>query len=167
MKLVLLLLCAYSTGLLAQMEQYNFKVEDDKVVWEKIYHFDSVNIVSFYNHVIRKNQDTTISFQVKDESLNQKKYKLNLFNTREMALQPFRYDVSVSVKGERYRVRTTNIIASLRNIFNPLILMDAPYDGDIKKGKIKTGNLIDRNYKALDMHFNDRFGVKNVLKDEW
>lgn len=167
MKLIVLCLCAYSTCILAQMEQYNFKVEDDRVVWEKIYHFDSVNTISFYNHNIKKYQDTSISFQVKDETINQKKYKIHMLNTRDMALQPFRYDVNVSVKADRYRIRITNIIATLRNILNSIFLIDAPYDGDIKKGKIKTGNLIDRNYRALDMHFNDRFGVKNLVNDDW
>ena len=152
---------------------YNFKVQNEKLIWQKVYDLKTDNPKSnFIKSVISNIKKTdlqefeeTLTFEIKDDEIDFKKYGGKWGNTAIFVQYPQNYLVVVEFKDKRYRVTIKSITVDFTE---PGAGTTELTDLVVKRkvGKIKNREILTKALSYYDKHFDSKFLIKNE-KDEW
>jgi len=151
---------------------FTFKAVDNELVWQKIFTSEIDDLQNVFKKEVVTNMqlenlqeiDNTISFNVKGEKIDFKKYGGTWGNTAVFIQYPQNFLVVIDFKDDRYRVTvksikvdfTTSGINSI-NDFEDYIL---------KKGKIKNNKYIKKMLSYCHKHYTNKFTI-NVKNEDW
>jgi hypothetical protein len=162
----LFLICA-----LASVGQYsNLKIDNEQVVFDKIYQADSLEgsmVKSFLISSVPKLKDVKdilvsdeiITAKIRNAEIDFKKYGGKWANTPVFLLHPMNADVSFYWKNGRYRVLLSSIeflMPTLGNTREPFKLTDII----TKNGTFSTGKMEKRSGEFLNQYFEDWFTLE-------
>lgn len=143
---------------------YSFKIEDSKLIWQKIYKSKTnakkgfkLSVLSSVNKRNLIELDNVISFEVSEDKFDYRKYGGKWGNTPIYAQRPMRYLVVVEFKPNKYRVT----LKSIEIIFPPNIGNSYLQDIVVKRkiNKIKNNSTHKKPLQYYDLHFSSQFLV--------
>lgn len=165
---------------LSQIKQNdtNFFIENNKVIWQKVYELPNTSADSVYKIFHKKvfinlktqNQqyiDNISSFEISDDLVNYKKYGGSNMGTAMYAQYYYNYLVVVEFKENKYRVTIKEI-----NIDNKSPLardrgLLEEYITKRKNSEFITNSIAIRGLTYIDKHFTEKFSIPVDTKDNW
>ena len=150
---------------------YTFKVVDNEIVWQKVFTSDVKDLQNaFRKQVVASLQlenlqeiGSTISFVVKDEKIDFKKYGGTWGGTAIFLQYPQNFLVVIDFKDNRYRVT----IKSIKVDFSSANLgIDKLDEIILKKGKFKNTKYMKKSLSYYHRHFTEKFTLKQK-NDDW
>ena len=151
---------------------YTFRVVDNsQIVWQKVFSSDIDDLQnSFKKEVVTNLQlenlqelGNTISFTVKNENIDFKKYGGTWGGTAAFIKYPHNFLVVIDFKENRYRVTIKLIKIDFSSEDLGIIDLETFL---LKKGKLKNNKLSKVSLSYYHKHFSDKFTLKQI-NDDW
>jgi len=149
---------------------YHFKVEKNDITWQKVFENSLPDLQKTFIKQTMTNLkfdslqeiDETISFSVKDDIVDFKKYGGKWGTTAIFIQYPINYLVVIDFKENKYRVtiKSINLKSEIRYMATDL------NDYILKQGKIKNTNTLNTGLSYYDQHFTEKFTI-TTKKDDW
>lgn len=174
-KLILLFSLTLSQFVFAQKyldTLYGFKLDNSKLIWQKVYRANNKTKVKFKTSVLTninkqnlQEYDNLISFEVKGDNIDFKKYGGKWGNTPTFVQYPQNYLVIAEFKDNRYRITVKSVFVDYstaglgKTELSEIVIKRS-------KGKIKNNSLNKKSLKYYDLHFSSIFNIK-TKKDDW
>ena len=169
--IVLLLLTSSVFGQKLVDSLYTFKVVDSEIVWQKIFTSDEDDLQNTFRKQVVTNLQlenlqeigSTMSFVVKDEKIEFKKYGGTWGGTAIFLQYPQNFLVVIDFKDNRHRVT----IKSIKVDFSSANLgIDKLDEIILKKGKFKNTKYMKKSLSYYHRHFTEKFTLKHK-NDDW
>jgi len=169
--IVLLLLTSSVFGQKLVDSLYTFKVVDSEIVWQKIFTSDEDDLQNTFRKQVVTNLQlenlqeigSTMSFVVKDEKIDFKKYGGTWGGTATFLQYPQNFLVVIDFKDNRYRVTIKTIKVDFSSVDLGINKLD---DFILKKGKFKNTKYIKKSLSYYHRHFTEKFTLKQK-NDDW
>jgi hypothetical protein len=167
---ILLLLTSSVYGQKFVDSLYTFKVVDNsKIVWQKIFTNEIDDLQNAFKKEVISNLQldnlqeikNTITFNVKDEYIDYKKYGGKWGNTPAVLNHPHNFLVIIDFKDNRYRVTVKSIEAVIEAANMKML-----YDDFLSRGKIKNNKSNKLMYSYIHKYLIDKFTIK-LKNDDW
>lgn len=176
-KLLFLLLPLYGFSQLKQTDT-NFFIENNKVIWQKIYELPNTNADSIYKIFQKKvlinlktqNQqylDNILNFEIVDDLVNYKKYGGTNMGTAMYAQYFFNYLAVVEFKENKYRVTIKEINIDNKSSFSRDKGLLEEYITKRKNSEFVTNSIAVRGLTYIDKHLTEKFSIPADKKDNW
>lgn len=148
-----------------------FKIEDSKLVWQKVFYKEKKDLMSYFiKQVISslskdnfQQVENRISFEIKSDKVDYKKYGGKWGNTLSHLKAPLFYLVVIDFKENRYRVTINSIRSNLGGKLGFLEMDNVAS----KKGVLTKQKIVVRGLKYLNIHFVKTFLLKDKLNEDW
>lgn len=150
----------------------NFTLNNKEIIWQKVFEKDSLNITLITNNVLSKfpvqflnTTNSNITFQIKDDLVDFKKYGGSWGTTLIFIQLPLSYFVSIDVKTDRYRVTIHNITAKVPNDLISTYLVDIATKN--KASEFSTNKVVLKGLSYLDQYLVDKFTISLEASSVW
>lgn len=159
------------TSIAKHIDSSYFKVEDNKLVWQKVFNIEKKDLMNYFTKQVISNIskdnlqkiDNRISFEIKKDIIDYKKYGGTWGNTLTHLKVPINYLVVIDFKENRYRIT----INSIKSIFGGIVGVLELNDVALKKGVFNKQKIVVRGLKYLNIHFVKKFLIKDKIKEDW
>jgi len=150
---------------------FTFKVVDNEIIWQKIFTSEVESLQNTFRKQVVTNLQlenlqeigSTMSFVVKDEKINFKKYGGTWGGTAIYLQHPQSFLVVIDFKDNRYRVTIKSIKVDFTSVNLGVDKLD---DIILKKGKFKNTKYVKKSLSYYHRHFTEKFTLKQK-NDDW
>lgn len=169
-KIILFLLISFNGFSQIKYPDTDFNLFEQKVYWEHIYNIPGKNIDELMNYFqkevtqsLSKNNlqiiDNTLSFTVKNDFVDFKKYGGSLFGTPTFLRFPMSYIVIVDFKNEKYKIMIKEINITDMSYHSDDVTL---YFTQKKKSEFKTSSIMKTSITYYHKYFLDKFIITNT-----
>jgi hypothetical protein len=151
---------------------YTFKVVDNsKIIWQKVFTSEIDDLQNTFKKEVISNLklenlqeiDNLISFSVKEENVDFKRYGGSWGSTAIFLQYPQSFLVVIDFKNKKYRVTIKSIEVDFTSANLGTNNLE---DIILSKGKFKNNESTKKNLSYYHRHFTDKFTIK-VKNDDW
>ena len=150
---------------------FTFKVVDNEIIWQKIFTSEVESLQNTFRKQVVTNLQLenlqeiggTMSFVVKDEKIDFKKYGGTWGGTATYLQYPQSFLVVIEFKDSRYRVTIKSIKVDFSSANLGISKLD---DIILKKGKFKNTKYVKKSLSYYHRHFTEKFTLKQK-NDDW
>ena len=148
----------------------NFKVTENNLIWKKIYKKENDKLLTYFKKTVISNLkinnlqevENRLSFEVREDNIDTKKYGGTWGNTLIPLKFPLYYLVLIDFKENKYRVMVKSIKANYGKQIGFIQFSDV-----VKfKGQIKNKKIIIRGLDFLNQHLTQKFTIIEE-KEDW
>jgi hypothetical protein len=148
----------------------NFKVTESGLIWSKIYKKENDRLLTYFKKTVISNLkiynlqevENRLSFEVKEDNINTKKYGGTWGNTLIPLKFPLYYLVLIDFKENKYRVTVKSIKANYGIQIGFIQFSDIV----TRKGQIKNKKIIIRGLDFFNQHLTQKFTTLEE-KEDW
>lgn len=148
----------------------NFKITESGLIWSKIYKKENDRLLTYFKKTVISNLkiynlqevENRLSFEVRDDNINTKKYGGTCENTLIPLKFPLYYLVLIDFKENKYRA----IVKSIKVNYGIQIGFMQFSDIVTRKGEIKNKNIIIRGLDFFNQHLTQKFTTLEE-KEDW
>ncbi|AOW18422.1 hypothetical protein LPB03_13580 [Polaribacter vadi] len=148
----------------------NFKVTENSLIWNKVYNQENDKLLTYFKKTVISNLKTDnlqevenrLSFEIREDNVNTKKYGGTWGNTLIPLKYPLHYLVLIDFKENKYRVTVKSIKANYGMQLGFVEFSDVV----VRKEQIKNKKIIIRGLGFLNQHFSEKFTITEK-KDDW
>jgi hypothetical protein len=148
----------------------NFKITESGFIWNKIYEQKNDKLLTYFKKTVISNLKTDnlqevenrLSFEIKEDNVDSKKYGGTWGNTLIPLKFPLHYLVVIDFKENKYRVTVKSIKANYGIQVGFVDFSDVVS----RKGEIKNKKIIIRGLGFLNQHLTEKFTISEK-KDDW
>jgi hypothetical protein len=170
--IILLLLTSSAFGQKLVDSLFTFKVMDNEVIWQKIFTSEVEDLQNAFKKEVVTNMQlenlqeigNTISFNVKGENIDFKKYGGTWGGTAIFLQYPQNFLVVIDFKDNRYRVSVKSIKIDFSS--SGVDGINNLEDYILKKGKFKNTKYLKKMLGYCHRHYTSKFTIK-VKNDDW
>ena len=148
-----------------------FKIKDGKLIWQKVFLKDNKDLIGHFSKQVISNISkdnlqqvgNRMSFEIKEDKVEYKKYGGTWSNTLAHLNVPISYLVVIDFKENKYRVT----ISFIKSFFGLNIGYLHLSDVSLKNGSLTKKKIVLRGLRFLNVHFVKKFLIVNNEKDDW
>ena len=152
--------------------QHHFKIENEAVIWQKVFETDSTNTVAIFKKLKGLKQTNKLDFSVNNKIQGETVYtSVKLSNPAHWAGWPYKCFLNIEFKKNRLRVTASDFTfdGPTINIYGVESKLDyIMTKGAVKRGKFKTNKKTIATLNDFEIHLIDLFTIsENKEEDNW